>query len=157
MRQFLFGIGSAFALLAAGLLLWQLRADPKPDLPDPPPDPDALLADTDLPVAGADAPRLGPPLPDPPRAPKPSREERRFDRYDLDQNEQITRIELMSSRTKAFRKLDVNKDNLLSFEEWAVRTSEKFEGADADGNGRLTRAEFATTRPKRSPKPKCKC
>ena len=63
----------------------------------------------------------------------------------------------MSSRTAAFRKLDRNGDNLLTFEEWAVATGERFAKADADKSGDLTRAEFATTAPKRAAKPKCSC
>jgi hypothetical protein len=39
-----------------------------------------------------------------------------------------------------------------------VTTVDRFEGADADGNGRLTPREFATTAPKPAPKkPACKC
>ena len=63
----------------------------------------------------------------------------------------------MSSRTTAFRKLDTDGNNLLTFEEWAVTTGKKFAGADADRSGDLTRAEFATTAPKRKAKPKCRC
>jgi hypothetical protein len=68
----------------------------------------------------------------------------------------ISRVEMMSSRTNDFRKLDANGDNLLSFEEWAVATSTRFAGADRNRDGRLTREEFAATRPKRQP-PRCRC
>jgi Ca2+-binding EF-hand superfamily protein len=64
---------------------------------------------------------------------------------------------MMGSRTKAFKALDKDGDNLLSFEEWAVATSDRFAAADADKDGKLTPAEFATTAPKRSAKPKCRC
>jgi len=63
----------------------------------------------------------------------------------------------MSSRTKAFKKLDKDGNNLLTFEEWAATTSKRFAGADRNRNGQLTRAEFRTTRPKRKAKPRCKC
>ena len=63
----------------------------------------------------------------------------------------------MGSRAAAFKQLDTNKDNLLSFEEWAVATADRFGGADADKDGKLTPAEFATTAPKRAAKPRCKC
>ena len=63
----------------------------------------------------------------------------------------------MSSRTKAFKKLDRDGNNLLTFEEWAVRTSDRFRGADGNRDSKLTRKEFATTRPKRKKKPKCRC
>ena len=64
---------------------------------------------------------------------------------------------MMSTRTAAFRKLDKDGNNLLSFEEWAAATSDRFAGADADKSGDLTRVEFATTAPKRAAKPKCSC
>src|SRR3546814_14384455 len=64
---------------------------------------------------------------------------------------------MLSSRTKAFRKLDMDGNNLLPFEEWAAKTSDRFAGADADANGKLTAAEFATTAPKRSPRPTSRC
>src|SRR3546814_2127686 len=100
---------------------------------------------------------VGAPPPMPSSAPHQTREERRFARYDRIRDDIITRTEMLSSRTKAFRKLDMDGNNLLSFEEWAVKTSDRFAGADADANGKLTAAEFATTAPKRSPRPKCKC
>jgi hypothetical protein len=62
----------------------------------------------------------------------------------------------MSSRSDGFRKLDTDGNNLLTFEEWAVTTSDRFAGADANGDGRLTPAEFATTAPKPRASP-CNC
>ena len=58
-----------------------------------------------------------------------------------------------AARRKAFAKLDVNGNGALSFEEWAAKTIDKFKGADADHNGWLTAAEYATTAP---PPPKHK-
>ena len=55
------------------------------------------------------------------------------------------------------RKLDGDGNNLLTFEEWAVATSDRFGAADANHDGILSPAEFATTAPKRNPKPKCGC
>jgi hypothetical protein len=81
-------------------------------LPEPPP---ALAA---IPVAGANAPKRGPAPPALPAAKEASREERRFNRFDRDRNDRISRVELMSSRTAAFRKLDKDGNNLLTFEEW---------------------------------------
>lgn len=94
-----------------------------------------------------------------PRASAATREERRFNRYDKDRDDLITRDEYLASRRKAFKKLDVNGDGKLSFDEWAVRTIDKFETADADKSGKLTRVEFATTAVKRKApaQPKCKC
>ena len=65
--------------------------------------------------------------------------------------------ELLQPRRKSYAKLDKNRDGKLSFEEWAHTTIDKFRGADANGNGQLTRAEYATTAPKPRPKPKCSC
>jgi hypothetical protein len=51
----------------------------------------------------------------------------------------------------------VNGNGSLSFEEWAVKTLQKFDGADGDDTGWLTAAEYATTKPKYKPKPRCAC
>ena len=71
----------------------------------------------------------------------------------------ITRNEMLSTRSEAFRALDKDGNNLLTFEEWAVATVTKYDGADANRDARLTPAEFAATAPRRSarPKPKCSC
>ena len=54
--------------------------------------------------------------------------------------------------------LDADDNNLLTFEEWAVTTVNRFAKADADGNARLTPREFAATAPKpEAKKPACKC
>ncbi|MBB3763736.1 Ca2+-binding EF-hand superfamily protein [Sphingomicrobium lutaoense] len=64
----------------------------------------------------------------------------------------------MHPRRKAFAQLDRDGNGELRFEEWAIRTIEKFEGADANGDGLLTREEYATSAPKpRKKKPACKC
>lgn len=93
-----------------------------------------------------------------PKASARTREEKRFDRYDKDRNDAITREEYLLSRRKAFAKLDKNGNGSLDFEEWAAKTTGKFASADKDRSGALTRAEFATTAPKpRAGKPKCAC
>lgn len=86
-----------------------------------------------------------------------SREQKRFARYDRNRDGVITRVEMLGSRVKAFKALDKDKDNLLSFEEWAVATSDRFGKADGDADGKLTPVEFATTAPKRAAAPRCKC
>src|SRR3546814_1864328 len=78
--------------------------------------------------------RSAAPPPAAPEASEQKREERRFNRYDKDRDEAITREEYLASRRKAFAKLDVNGDGRLSFEEWAIRTTDKFAKADADGS-----------------------
>ena len=55
-----------------------------------------------------------------------SREEQRFFRYDRNRDRLITRNEMLSSRTEAFRALDRDGNNLLTFEEWAAATGERF-------------------------------
>lgn len=151
--RFLIGGVASALLLTGGLFMWKGYTQIAEErlLPEPPP---ALPA---IPVAGANAPKRGAAPPDLPAAKEASREERRFNRYDRDRNNRISRIEMMATRTAAFRKLDKNGDNLLSFEEWAAATSDRFANADADKSGDLTRAEFATTAPKPAAKPKCSC
>jgi len=153
MSRFLIGGVASALLLTGGLFVWKGYSQIAEEevLPAPPP---ALPA---IPVAGAGAPKRGPAPPALPAAKAESREERRFNRYDRDRNERISRIEMMATRTAAFRKLDKNGDNLLTFEEWAAATSDRFARADADKSGDLTRAEFATTAPKPAAKPKCSC
>jgi len=99
------------------------------------------------------------PLPDvAPEAEARSREQRRFDRLDKDRNQAISDEEYFAFRRKAFAKLDTDHDGKLSFEEWAIRARTKFADADGDHSGALNRAEFATTAPKPRPqRPKCVC
>lgn len=81
----------------------------------------------------------------------------RFNRYDRNRDELISRVEMMGSRTKAFRQLDKDGNNLLTFEEWAVATGERFAIADMNRDSLLTRKEFVRTRPKAAQKPTCRC
>ncbi len=152
MGRFLAGSVAALLLVAAGIVWWQGRGGDRQPLhaqPLPPQKGD------DLPGAGdADAVGAPPPVP---QAEARTREEKRFDRYDRNRDGIITRNEMMASRANAFRKLDKDGNNLLSFEEWAVKTSDRFANADANRDGRLTRAEFATTAPKPKAKPACNC
>ena len=141
-------------LVAGGLFWWQGRATSEPVLealtaPPPPPAIDAL------PEGDPDATGKAPPMPS--EATPQSREQKRFARYDRNRDGVITRVEMMGSRVKAFKALDKDRDNLLSFEEWAVATSDRFGKADANADGKLVPAEFATTAPKRAASPQCKC
>ena len=140
MARFFAGVASCFLFLTGAFLLWQGRAQ-EPSVPKAPP------------------PRLATasPIPNAPSADPKTKEEKRFARADKDENGRITLSELVEPRRKAYAKLDVNQDGKLSFEEWAVRTIDKFEDADADKNKILTPAEYATTAPKRKPKPACSC
>lgn len=157
MNRFVAGAVACLLLVTGGLFWWQIRAEGTEEQRKAPL---ALAAappveDEELPVGDEDAMGEAPPMP--PEASEKSREAKRFDRYDRNRDGIITRTEMLSSRAKAFKKLDTDGNNLLSFEEWAVATSDKFAGADADRDGKLTRAEFATTAPKPAAKPKCKC
>jgi hypothetical protein len=154
MQRFLAGGLGALLLAGAGLWLWQTQAYQNGNIPAPPPP--APISDK-LPEAGPNAPAIGPALPSPPEAPKASREEVRFNRYDRNRDELVSRVEMMGSRTKAFKTLDKDGNNLLSFEEWAAATGERFAGADSNRDKLLTRKEFASTRPKPAAKPGCRC
>lgn len=144
MGRFLAGSIAALLLVAAGLFWWQGEADrdarplvanggAKAQAP-------VLPGEGDLNATGAAPPPEADPL---------TREQKRFGRYDRDRNGAVTRAEMLSTRTAAFKKLDKDGNNLLSFEEWAVRTSDRFAGADGDRDGKLTPVEFATTAPER--------
>ena len=93
----------------------------------------------------------------PPALDEVTREQRRFDRLDRNRDGRITRVEMLGPRVAAFRKLDTDHNNLLSFEEWAVKTSDRFRGADRNGDQALTREEFAATKPKPAKHEECRC
>lgn len=149
MRKYLVG-GVASLMVAAGAF-WVWQGAAQNEIPAPPPPP---ALPEGLPIAAADAPKFGPA---PPVAKEASKEEMRFNRYDRDRDNLISRIELMSSRTKAFKQLDKDGNNLLTFEEWAAATGERFAKADVNKDRLLTRLEFAATKPKPAAQPKCKC
>lgn len=142
MARYLAGLASCLLVIVGAVLFWQARADRAEAVPMPPP-PQAV-------------PSALSPLPDPPEATPKSREQKRFARADKDDDGRITAAELYEPRRKAFAKLDVNGNGVLSFEEWAVKTIGKFEGADKDRTGWLTAAEYSTTAPP-PPKRKARC
>ena len=149
MRQMLIGGMAALLLVVGGFFLWQgASATPDPIAKIVPP-PEGL------PEASGD--EGGTPPPGVPTARAATREERRFQHYDRNRDGTITRIEMLSSRSNAFRRLDTDHNNLLSFEEWAVKTSDRFAGADADHSGTLSAAEFAATAPHRRAPAHCAC
>lgn len=144
-RYFVSGI-AGLLMAGAGIFLVQGRSIPEP-VPEAPKAEQNEAAKQDE-AATAEVPRAD-----------RSREEKRFDRSDKDRNGTVTLAEMQEPRRKAFAKLDTNGDGKLSFEEWTVRTSTKFAEADKDKSGGLTRAEFATTAPKRkaATRPRCDC
>lgn len=152
MNRLILGAMGALTLVALGLFWLEGRAEVERGAPPPAvstarPDP------TELPTADV-AGMVGPA---PPEATELTKEQQRFGRYDRDRDGRITRNEMLSSRTDAFRKLDKDGNNLLTFEEWAVATVNRFESADRDRDNALSDTEFATTKPKRSNRPTCRC
>lgn len=153
MNRILIGALAALMLVASGVFWWQGRAATERGAPPPEAGFAAALPADELPSADG----KGLTGAAPPEADEVTREQRRFDRLDRNRDAAITRNEMLAPRAAAFRALDTDHNNLLSFEEWAVKTSTRFRGADANGDQRLTREEFATTKPKRPPEPKCRC
>ena len=146
MARFLAGAASCFLMMTGAFLIWQSQAQTTTSLPPQPQRPEGV-------PSMSTAAR---PLQAPEATPK-SREERRFSRADKDKNGRIEREEMLGPRRKAFAKLDGNGNGMLSFEEWAVKSNEKFSGADHDRWGTLTAAEFATTAPPPAKKKRCAC
>ncbi len=142
----------ALALVGLGAFWWQGRAQVERGAPPP----EQGVAEAELPEVPPSDPgeMVGPA---PPEASELTKEQKRFFRYDRNRDWRITRTEMLSSRSAAFRKLDKDGNNLLDFEEWAVATVDKFEGADADNDNQLTPREFATTAPKPRTKRSCAC
>ena len=150
MNRIVLGAFAALVLVAVGLFWLQGRAAVEQGAPPP-------VAPTDRPTGLPSADAAGLEGPAPPEATELSREQRRFFRYDRNRDLKITRDEMLSTRTDAFRDLDADGNNLLTFEEWAVTTAQRFDSADADGNRELTQKEFATTAPRPSSAPRCNC
>ena len=152
MNRLVLGAVAALLFVAAGLFWLQGEAEvarraplvaAKPGAPDPMVLPSAAVGDQRGPA--------------PPEATELSREQKRFARYDHDSDGRITRNELLATRTAAFRKLDKDGNNLLTFEEWAGATVDKFNQADGNRDLWLSPSEFRTTAPPEKPKPKCGC
>ncbi|MCB2089761.1 MAG: hypothetical protein H6918_08355 [Sphingomonadaceae bacterium] len=153
MNRAILGAFLTLLMVGVGLFWWQGRAEVERGAPPPEPVP-AMAPEDSLPEADVS----GMTGPAPPEATELTREERRFFRYDRNRDRKISRTEMLSTRTDAFRKLDKDGNNLLTFEEWAVATVDRFEGADANKDNELSEAEFATTAPKRNVrKPACRC
>ncbi len=154
MNKIILGAVIALVLAGVGAFWWQGRAEVEQGAPLP--DPDALVLETPGPELPESDPgdMIGP---EPPEASELTKEQKRFFRYDRNRDWRITRTEMLSSRTDAFRKLDKDGNNLLDFEEWAVATVEKFEGADENSDNQLTPGEFASTAPKPRKARRCAC
>ena len=142
MARFFAGAAACFLFVTGAFLLWQGRAQDSPMLPEAPPA-----------VSGLPSMVVARGVPQAPEATAKSREQKRFSRADKDKNGRVEREELLAPRRKAYAKLDTNGNGTLTFEEWAVKTLDKFGGADKDRTGWLTAAEYASTAP---PPPKKK-
>lgn len=154
MRHTVLGVFLGLIFAGVGVFWWQGRAQVEENAP-PPPEPEEIVeVDPNALPESDPGEMLGPA---PPEASELTREERRFFRYDRNRDRKISRNEMLSTRAAAFRKLDKDGNNLLTFEEWAVRTSERFAEMDGDGNLELNAAEFATSAPKPRRKPACRC
>jgi hypothetical protein len=159
MNRLVLGAVAALLLAAAGLFWWQGQAEVERGAPPPAIAGSAQAPDTpiELPSAGAHGRGAAPPR----AGPTPEdKEQRRFNRYDRNRDGQINRAEMLSTRVKAFEKLDTNHDNLLSFEEWAVKTSNRFKEIDRNGDGIITRGELDAYYSAKDAKPKadrCAC
>lgn len=151
-RGVILGSFVSLTLCGIGLFWWQGRAQIEAGAPPPLATP--VAAPQPL-VPESDAGELR--GPEPPQASELTKEQQRFFRYDRDRNWRISRTEMLSTRSEAFRKLDTDGNNLLEFEEWAVATVDKFEGADGDRDNQLSPAEFASTKPKPVKKRNCAC
>ncbi len=150
MGRVLAGIACFLLLITGATLMWRGSARG----PDTPAAPAPRFAAA---VTTAATPTLAP-IGQAPSADPKSKEEKRFARSDKNDDGRITLAELVEPRRKAFAKLDLNQDGKLGFEEWAVKTIDKFEGADADKSAALTPAEYAATAPKRKAKTaRCSC
>ena len=110
MNRMILGAFLALVLVGIGLFWWQGRAEVEQGAPPPMAQP-ATPAPDDLPTADAGDLRG----PAPPEATELTREEQRFFRYDRNRDRRITRNEMLSTRTDAFRKLDKDGNNLLDF------------------------------------------
>ena len=122
MRRVLVGTGSVTLILLAGFFAWkgfaQRNDSPVPTAP--------------LQVAAADAEEV-PEVPgQPPAADARTREQRRFDRADRDNNGSVTLEEMTFQRQRNFQRLDADHNGQLSFQEWAASTLRKFGDADAN-------------------------
>ena len=151
-------LGAVAALMMVGIGLFWMQGRAQVEQGAPPPEPEIEVAEAEDPNALPEAEPGDMVGPAPPEASELTREQRRFFRYDRNRDLKITRAEMLSTRTNAFRDLDKDGNNLLTFEEWAVTTSSRFAAMDGNGDQELTQAEFATSAPPRRPRSaRCNC
>ncbi len=160
MNRTLLGGLAALLMVAAGVFWWQGRAAVERNAPPPEvaasqeEQTDADLAESPEGLPTDHASKRGAALPEETEA---SKEQHRFDRYDRDHDGRITTTELLAPRVKAFKKLDINGDNLLSFDEWSIATRKRFKKMDLNGDGVISPQELAASKKPAKRKQKCKC
>lgn len=143
MWRYVAGAIAALLVTTAGMLLWSSLAGTNTVIGAPPPAGTAPLEAVDVSA--------------PLEASEKTREQRRFSRYDTDENGAVSREEYLLSRRKSYARLDLDGDGKLSFEEYAAKAVKKFAGADRDRTGALTPSEFLATRVARKSGPKGNC
>ncbi len=149
MGRVLAGIACFLLLITGATLLWRGNARE----PGTPPAPVQRFA-----AAVSGTPVTLAPIGQAPSADPKSKEEKRFARADKNEDGRITLAELVEPRRKAFAKLDLNQDGKLGFEEWAVKTIDKYKAANSDSDDSLSPTEYAATAPKpKAKKPACSC
>ena len=143
MWRYVAGGIAALLVMTAGTLLWSSLAGTKKLVGAPPSAANAPLGPVDVAA--------------PLEAVEKTREQKRFSRYDADENGAVSREEYLLSRRKSYARLDLDGDGKLSFEEYAAKAVKKFTGADRDRTGTLTPGEFLATRVARKSGPKGNC
>jgi Ca2+-binding EF-hand superfamily protein len=81
---------------------------------------------------------------------------KRFERLDTNRDGKLTADELPAERKESILRADANKDGAVTFEEFAARPRQflvrrieaEFKALDADGDGKLTKAEVDAARGK---------
>ena len=140
MLRFLTGAGSATLLLLAGFFIWKgvaSRAEnPVPNAP----------VET---ASAADIPEVPG---QPPSADARTREQRRFDRADRDNNGNVTLEEMTYQRRRNYQRLDANHDGVIDETEIA-NASAALKTLDKNGDGKLTMDELMGPRPPRGEGP----
>jgi len=143
MWRYVAGGMAALLAMVAGTLLWSGLAGTKSLVGAPPSAANAPLGPVDVAA--------------PLEASEKTREQRRFSRYDADENGAVSREEYLLTRRKSYSRLDLDGDGKLSFEEYAAKAVKKFASADRDRTGALTPGEFLATRVARKSGPKGNC
>lgn len=146
MGRVVLGMFVGLMIESVGLYWWQGQAQVALKAPPPPEVVEMAIPIDEIPLSDP-GDMEGP---EPPEASELTREQRRFFRYDRNRDLVISRNEMPSTRSDGFRKLDGDGNKLLTFEEWAVTTANRFDGPDENADGKLTAREFASTAPPRT-------